>query len=126
MNKKYIFMIITIVILATLSILSYNYYQSPYMKCMREMSSDLKVHKSQYLKGDIIVNFKEGTSKEEQTQTINSYGYQIVYWYSKNSALVKVPSGHEMESICRLRGSSLISSSGINVIFDLSSFNRQA
>ena len=120
MDKKFILIIAVISVLAAISsVFIYNYYQNPYRKCMREISSDLKINKSQYLKGDVIVNFKDTASKEEQARIIQSYNYQIVYRYSKNSALVKVPSGQEMDSICRLRGSPQISSASLNVIFNL-------
>ena len=119
MNNK-IMLIAVIVVIILISSFFLFYFQDPVEMCIKRTKSDLKKHKTQYLSGDIIVNFKDNVTKETTSQLIESYNLSINYKYpDQNSALVKVPRGKEIEAMCMLKQDVSIASTELNVIFQM-------
>ena len=118
MDKKYIIIIACVVILLIFVLLLAFYLQDSFKKCVKQTKKELKKHQTQYLGGNIIANFRDGTSKEEMNEIAGMHGFNISYKFpSSNSALLKVPKDHEIEAMCSLRNDSRVISAELNVIF---------
>jgi len=118
MNKKLI-IVVSILFVIILSVAAFILLQDPVERCVKKTKSDLKKHKTQYLSGAIIVNFKEAITKETARQIIESYNLSVDYQYpNQNSALIKVPKDKEIEAMCMLKKDSRIASTELNVIFN--------
>jgi len=97
----------------------------PQNDCIKEYRALGMRSGKDYVKGEIIVGFKEGINEDQAHKIVDSLGLSIKDFFTKPVkieektiivAMVNVPDGNEVEWICRLRENPQIEGVSVNGI----------
>jgi hypothetical protein len=95
-------------------------------QCVKDLEKKIKDEQTSYVKGSILVTFKEGTTFEEALGIVRAYGGISQDSGDARSSYeqlrlvtVQVPKGEEVHTICAIKTEGRVQYSGLNETFSI-------